>query len=51
MLGGMPEAEATFRDQHVIMRMKESKTILDAVLGICCTRCELMIMAWRHREG
>jgi len=23
----------------------------DAVLGVCCTRCQLMIMAWRDREG
>jgi len=23
----------------------------DAVQGICCTRCLLMIVAWRDREG
>ena len=22
-----------------------------AVLGVCCTRCQLMIMSWRDREG
>ena len=22
-----------------------------AVLGECCTRCQLMIMTWRDREG
>jgi len=24
---------------------------VDAVLGVCCTRCQLMIMSWRDREG
>jgi hypothetical protein len=24
---------------------------LNAVLVVCCTRCQLMIMAWRDREG
>jgi len=46
----MPEAEATFRGQLVIMRMKGRQTILGtwcmlysvyAVLGVCCTRCML----------
>ena len=45
--GGMPEAEATFRGQLEIVRMKGRQTIL----GVCCTRCQLMIMAWRDREG
>jgi len=22
-----------------------------AVLGVCCTRCQLLIMAWQEREG
>jgi len=35
--GGTPEAEATFRGQLVIMRMKGRQTIL----GGCCTRCML----------
>jgi len=62
----MPEAEATFRGQLVIMRMKGRQTILGTqcmmylayactrcmlVLGVCCTRCQLMIMTWRDREG
>jgi len=34
---GTPEAEATFRGQLVIMRMKGQQTIL----GGCCTRCML----------
>jgi len=34
---GTPEAEATFRGQLVIMRMKGRQTIL----GGCCTRCML----------
>ena len=49
--GGTPEAEATFRGQLVIIRMKGIQTILDgcctrcmlysvyAVLGVWCTRC------------
>jgi len=24
---------------------------VDAVLGVCCIRCQLMIMSWRDREG
>jgi len=24
---------------------------VNAVLGVCCTQCQLMIMAWRYREG
>jgi len=24
---------------------------VDAVLGVCCTWCQLMIMSWRDREG
>jgi len=59
---GTPVAEATFRGQLVIMRMKGRQTILDgwctrcmlysvyAVLGVCNTRCPLMIMTWRDRE-
>jgi len=49
----MPEAEATFTGQLVIMRMKGRQTIMSvcctrrmlcsvyAVLGVCCTRCML----------
>jgi hypothetical protein len=60
---GMLEAEATFRDQLVIMRMKGRLIILGvyctfcmlylvyAVLGVCCTWCHLTIMTWRNREG
>jgi len=33
----MPEAEATFRGQLVIVKMKGRQTIL----GGCCTRCML----------
>ena len=33
----MPEAEATFRGQLVIMRMKGRQTFF----GECCTRCML----------
>ena len=33
----MPEADATFRGQLEIMRMKGRQTIL----GVCCTRCML----------
>jgi len=33
--GGTPEAEATFRGQLEIVRMKGRQTIL----GVCCTRC------------
>ena len=45
-IGGTPEAEATFRGQLVIMRMKGRQTILGtysvyAVLGVCCARCML----------
>jgi len=35
--GGTPEAEATFRGQLVIKRMKGRQTIL----GECCTHCML----------
>ena len=35
--GGTPEAEATFRGQLNIVRMKGRQTIL----GVCCTRCML----------
>jgi len=35
--GGMPEAEATFRDQLVIMRMKGRQ----AILGVYYTWCKL----------
>jgi hypothetical protein len=53
MEGGTPEAEATFKGQLVIMKMKVRETILGgccnrgmlylvyAVLGACCTRCML----------
>jgi len=34
--GGTPEAEATFRGQLVIMRMKGRQTIFE-----CCTQCML----------
>jgi len=44
--GGRPEAEATFRGQCVFMRIKGGQTIS----GVCCTRCQLTIMAWRDRE-
>jgi len=37
LLGGMPEADATFRGQLVIVRMKGRQTIL----GECCTQCML----------
>jgi len=60
--GGTLEAEATFRGQLVIMTMMGRQTIFQcctqcmlysvyAVLGVCCTRCQLMIMPWRDREG
>jgi len=50
--GRTPEAEATFRGQLVLMRMKGWHTIFEcytqcmlysvnAVLGVCCTRCML----------
>jgi len=29
----------------------DSRSWADALLGVCCTRCWLMIMAWRDREG
>jgi len=35
--GGTPEAEATFRGQRVIVRLKEWQTIL----GVCWTWCML----------
>jgi len=35
--GGTPEAEATFRGQLKIVRLKERQTIL----GVCCTQCML----------
>ena len=59
----MPDAEATFRGQLVIMGMKERQPILAgcctrwmlysvyAVLGVYYTWCQLMIMTWRDREG
>jgi len=34
-LGGTPEAEAAFRGQLEIVRMKGRQTIL----GVCCTQC------------
>jgi hypothetical protein len=49
--------------QLVIMRMKRRNTIMGvcctwgmlylvrAVVGVCCTRCQLMTMTWRDREG
>jgi len=37
--GGTPDAEATFRGQVLIMRMKGRLTIL----GVCCTRCMLRL--------
>jgi len=52
-VGGTPEADSTFRGQHVIMRMKGRQIIFGgccsdcmlyavyAVLGVCCTRCML----------
>jgi hypothetical protein len=56
----MPEADATFRGQLVIM-IHENKeqtnnfgympNMVNAVLGIYSTRCQLMIRAWRYREG
>ena len=36
-LGGTPEAEATFRGQLEILRMKGRQTLL----GVRCTRCML----------
>jgi len=36
----MPEAEATFRGQLAIERMKGRQTIL----GVCCTRCMLYLV-------
>jgi len=62
-VGRYAGTEATFRGQLLIMKMNGRQTILggcctrgmlysvDAVLGGCCTRCQLMIMAWRDREG
>jgi len=35
--GGMPEAEATSRGQHILMRMMGSQSFL----GGCCTQCML----------
>jgi hypothetical protein len=39
----MPEDEATFRGQLVIHEneRKVSKSLVDAVLGVCCTSCIL----------
>ena len=37
LLGDTPEAEATFRGQLEIERMKRRQTIV----GVCCTRCVL----------
>jgi len=45
--GGTPKAEATCRSRLVIMTMKGRQTIL----GVSCTRCQLVIMTWRDREG
>jgi len=52
MYGGMPEVDAIFRGQLVIMRMMGRQTIFEcctdgmlylvyAVLSVCCTRCML----------
>jgi len=30
---------------------EDKQSFVDAVLGVCCTRCQLMIMSWRDREG
>jgi hypothetical protein len=38
--GGIPEAEAIYRGQLLIMRMKGRETIL----GECCTQCMLYTM-------
>jgi len=55
---GIQEADAIFRGQLVIMRMKGRQTILGRcyarrilVLGVYYTQCQLMIMPWRDREG
>jgi len=40
VLGGTAEAEATFRGQLVMVRMKGRQTIL----GGCCTRCMLYLV-------
>jgi len=45
-LGGMPEAEATFRGQLEIVRKKGRQTIL----GVCCTRCMLRSVL-THDDG
>ena len=29
----------------------DRQSLVYAVLGVCCTRCQLMIMSWRDREG
>jgi len=59
----MLEAEATFSGQLEIERMQGLQTIIGvcctrcildsvyAALGVCCIPCELMMMAWRDREG
>jgi hypothetical protein len=58
----MPNAEPTFRGQLIIMRMMGSRIFLgecctqwmpfsvDAVLGVCFSQYQLMIMRWRDRE-
>jgi hypothetical protein len=60
--GGTPEAEATFRGQLEIVRMKGRLTILGvccilcmlhsvyAALSVCCTRC-MMHSALTHDDG
>jgi len=53
---GTPEAEATFRGQLVIMRMKTRQQYgwmlytVYAVLGVRYTQCQLTIMTWRDTE-
>jgi hypothetical protein len=54
--GGMVEAQATYKGQHEIVRMKGRRTILAicciqsmlysvyAVLGVCCTWCMLYLV-------
>jgi len=47
MWGGMLEAEAAFSGQLVMVTMNGRWTIL----GVCCTQCELSIMACRDELG
>jgi len=59
VMGGTPEGEASFRGQLVIMKLKGGQTSFSGcytqcviysvyvVLAVCCTQCQLMIMAWR----